>query len=240
MSQSVRASLAALVILGFLFGLSWIMNVRPDSALVLWLRWSAVFLIIVPGSVLIWARTIRDKAPDFLAKVNRRYFERDGFCYAVVIGSLKGGCHVVVYYQNRYSLPCEATVSLSPTKVAFRDVSELPSFKVKVACQGGEFGKAFRPWLPPARHQGKPATWDVAAQVDYSGGRGDLLRMRDGIRTAGLPEWVKVAGLAAGHLMYEKPARLTLKLPVVRSGQMDDQVDWQYETHWKLGDLIPS
>jgi len=238
MSQSVRASLAALVILGCLFGLSWIMNVRPDSETVRWLRGLSIPLVVVPGAVLIWAKTIRDKAPDLLAKVSRNYFERDGFCYCVAIATVKEVCQVTIFYQNRCSFLCDARVELTPTKVAFRDVSELPKFVVEISCQGGEFGKAFKPWTPPPAHQGKSAVWDVAAEVVYPKGRGDLLRMRDGIRTAGLPTWIKVAGLATGHFMYEKPARLTIKLPSVSGKQDENLADWKFEAIWNLGDPV--
>lgn len=240
MSQSARASLAALVVLGCLLSLAWMMNPQREGNSVWWVRGASVFLIVVPGAILIWAKRIKDKVPDFLRKVSRGYFERDGFCYLAVVGSVKGTCHVVVYYQNRYSLPCEATVSLSVTKVAFKDVSELPNLLIRVSCQGGEFGRAFKPWVPPAHHQGKSAMWDVAAEVNYPKGRGELLRMRDGIRTAGLPAWVKVAGLAVGHLMYEKPARTTIPLPIVKGEELQGDQEWQFETHWKLGDSIPS
>ncbi len=183
---------------------------------------------------------LKDKAPDLLARIVPRYFERDGFCFAIVPGTADHRGQLVFYYQNRYERACEGTIWMAPTKVAFKDVSDLPEFKVQVVCGGGEFGKRHCECGLPLRFRGESILWDVRAQTQYPNGRGKLLRMRDGLRVGGENQAGTFLALLlfVGAWYYKKPARIKIKFPD-EMFSVEYTSDWKQETLWKPGDRDP-
>ena len=61
-------------------------------------------------SVLIDAK---DKVPDLLRQTCGTYFERDGFCFAIVPAASEGQGRLDVYFQNRYASLAAARLSSS-------------------------------------------------------------------------------------------------------------------------------
>src|SRR5439155_18097341 len=95
--------------------------------------------------VLLYAMLRRDKAPDFLKRLSRSYFERDGFTFALLPSIHDGTCQMAVYFQNRYSKPCEAQVVIKPSREFFMTRRPIQQLAIGIACEGGAFGVAFVP-----------------------------------------------------------------------------------------------
>ena len=70
----------------------------------------ASFPALAVGSlgILLWSLTRKHKFPDFLRKTCGGYFERDGFCFAILPAATKGEGRLDVYFQNRFENPCRA------------------------------------------------------------------------------------------------------------------------------------
>src|SRR5260221_5498927 len=111
MGQSFRATLGALIIFaGLATCLFWaVQPVQGESWI--WIgRTGCSLVVVVSAVVLIWAKTRRSKAPDFLAEVNSSYFERNGLCFAIVPQVVGSQCQLSIYYQNRYERHCEGLI----------------------------------------------------------------------------------------------------------------------------------
>jgi hypothetical protein len=239
MGQSIRSTLGALIVFGGLAAcLFWaVQPVQGESWI--WVgRIISLAIVIIAGALLIYSKMLKNKAPDLLAKVCPNYFERNGLCFAIVPEVIGGQSKISIYYQNRYEHACETVVWLAPTKVAFKDVSELPEFKVKIACEGGEFGKMFCDFGLPLHFKSEAILWNVAASTKYPGGRGKLLRLRDGLRvgteakiSAG-QELLRFIG-AIAHFHSEKPARIYIKFPE-QMFSFPHLGEWKQETIWKF------
>ena len=244
MGQSIRATLLALLIFSSLACLMfWAVPAQPSEHGIWWVRIVSSCIFVVSLSFLIWSATFKDKAPDLLARIDPNYFERDGFCFAIVPEISDNGGRLSFYYQNRYERTCKGTIWMVPTKVAFKDISGLPELKVEVVCGGGEFGKRYCVCGLPLHFKGESILWDVAAQAKYPKGRGKLLRMRDGmrvgteIRFAAFRQLIRFIGFFV-HLHSEKPARIKIKFPD-EMFSVENISDWKQEAIWKTGDSFP-
>jgi hypothetical protein len=244
MGQSIRATLLALLIFSSLACLMfWAVPASPSEHGIWWVRIVSLCICLVCLSLLIWSATFKDKAPDYLAKICPKYFERDGFCFGIGPEVEGNQARISFYYQNRYERPCEGIIWLVPTKVAFKDISGLPEFKVEIICAGGEFGKKSCVCGLPLRFKGEGILWDVAAQTKYPNGRGKLLRVRDGIRVgteirfAAFRQIIRFVGFFVS-LHSEKPVRMKMKFRD-EMFSFENISDWKQETIWKIGDRDP-
>ncbi len=241
MGQSFRATLGAVMIFsGLAACLFWIIEPIQGASWIWIGRTSCSLLVVIPATVLIWAKTRKSKAPDFLMEVCSSYFERDGFCFAIVPQVVGSHCQLSIYYQNRYERQCEGRVWIVPTNVAFKDISSLPEYELDIVAAGGEFGRIFCMCGLPLQFKGKPILWNVAAKSKYPNGRGQLLRLRDGLRVgteakigAGR-KLLRFVG-ALGHFHSEKPAGITIQFPD-QAFVSSQTSKWNQETIWKLGD----
>src|SRR5262245_44251734 len=102
MGQSFRATLGAILILSGLVALIlWCLPPRSSSGCLWWgLRLLSTGLAILSVGTLIWARTLKNKAPDFLARISTWYFERNGLCFTVVPEVEGGRSLLSIYFQN--------------------------------------------------------------------------------------------------------------------------------------------
>jgi len=221
----------------------WAVRASPAEHGIWWIRFVSLGICLISLSLLIWSATFKDKAPDYLARICPKYFERDGFCFGIGPEVEGNQGRLSFYYQNRYERPCEGTIWLAPTKVAFKDISGLPEFKVEIGCAGGEFGKKSCACGLPLRFRGETILWDVAAQSKYPNGRGKLLRVRDGIRVgteirfAAFRQIIRFIGFFVS-LHSEKPVRMKIKFPD-EIFSFENVSDWKQETIWKTGDRDP-
>jgi hypothetical protein len=112
---------------------------------------------------------------------------------------------------------------------------------VDLRCEGGAFGVASAPIGIPAKFQGRKTRFDVAAATSYPGGRGALLRFKNGLRvgkadTSNLGSTVLTASLLLiGHVHYHRPARITFNLP---QGVVEEAppIEPTVEALWQPGD----
>lgn len=196
---------------------------------------------IVCLAPLIWAQTRKDKVPDFLYRVTPRYFERDGFCFAVVPQVVNGDCSMHIFFQNRYDRPCSAQLLIRASSGLFSGRPELSDISLGLSCGPAEFGRSTIPWAVPQNLQGKKVSLSLYAGVKYPDGRGTLLRYRDGLRvgSVGMDAWregLQIAGALGGALVISRPARIKLTLPSGVSSSMQDAISVDTKVIWKLGD----
>jgi hypothetical protein len=244
MKESLKSMLGGIVFLGCLGAITWLVDPPQGETWQYKVRWISLAMILVPIIVLIWATLRKDKAPDFLGKLTKRYFERDGFCFVLVPEVRDGVCWLTAYFQNRYEKPCRASIVLKPSSFFFKSNEQTKNLAMGVACEGAAFGKISAPWPVPLESQGKEASLDVAASVEYSQGRGKLLRYRDGLRVGAAKtdfwrEGLIVLGAMTGSIVINKSARTKLLLPKNVASELPESPQTKTEIVWKLGDALP-
>jgi hypothetical protein len=240
MNESVKATLGGIVFFGCLGAITWLVDPPPGETWQYKVRWISIAMIVLPLIVLIWATMRKDKAPDFLGKLTKRYFERDGFCFAVVPEAKDCRCWLTAYFQNRYEKPCRATIVLTSSSFIFKSNQQTKTMALGVACEGGGFGKISTPWPVPVESQGKEASMDVTASVEYVGGRGKLLRYRDGLRVGAAKtdfwrEGLIVLGALTGSIVLSKPARMKIRLLQNVTSDATEPFAAKIEMLWKYG-----
>jgi len=194
-------------------------------------------------SALVYSMTRRDMAPDFLRRVTRSYFERDGFTFAIVPQARDGVCYMRILFQNRFSEPCEAQVVLKPSRQFFMTRRPIDQVAVGIKCDGGAFGDASVPWGIPKQFQGKSQNTDIGASVRWPHGKGEMLRFRDGMPTRGpkldaFQVTTTVAGALGGMIVLHTPARCRIRLPANVAESVPDDSPIEFRTLWRPGDAI--
>lgn len=194
--------------------------------------WTPPFKIVLPLATLAFAsawlynRTPTfEEAPDVLGGIFPAYFERDGLCFAPELLAEDGVCWFNVYCQNRYDRPCRGTVYFFPmegTSATPGQPSEVQPMIAEIDCDGGEAAVVSFPYPVAAKWQGRIMVYDVAAAVEHPSGRGDLIRVREGIHvsppTSRQRETLKVAAIVVGGIFGRVPvegpkASCELRLP---------------------------
>ena len=225
---------------GALLSMMWLFGAPPRGEE--WqytLRWIGVAMLVVPIPILVWAQFRKDRIPDLLSRTLPRFFERDGFCFAVVPEAVDGSCRLAIYFQNRYERPCQAVIVLKGSQFLFRRQADVGSVNLGIACPAAAFGKSSIQWIIPAEAQGRQISLDVVASVKYPDGRGKLLRYKDGLRVgaAGTDVWregLQIMGAMGGAIVFHKPARISFTLPTGVATNSDVPPDCRTEILWKL------
>ncbi|PHS10676.1 MAG: hypothetical protein COA78_10980 [Blastopirellula sp.] len=184
----------------------------------------------------------RDEVPDYLHKLFGGFFDRDGFCFTFLTGTLNGVCYIEVYFQNKYERPCIGRIALQPAK-GFFGRKRIDAIICEVECDAAGFGVARIPVPLPLKVQGKKQKFEVGACVKYPNGKGRMLRFRDSmfIRTNSefgdaLGTTLAVGYILAGGLVIQKPATVTISLPADVAQEIPDGLKPEFKTLWKLGD----
>lgn len=216
----------------------------PQDQVIAWLKIILPVLCVSLLTLLIWAQSRRDKAPDFLAHVSRRYFERDGFCFALVPRVHQGHHAMDVYFQNRHDRCCAARVVLKVCAGPFTTRPEIGNLDSRVACGPAEYGYTSIPWPIPPQLQGTKLTLNIYADVRYPEGRGKLLRYRNGVRVRAASGDIVETGLfaaaaLAGHIVIARTANITVKIPAGVSSTLPDASSSRTWILWKPGDPVP-
>jgi hypothetical protein len=243
MNESIKAVLALIIAACALIGIVvWLPGATNEvSSTTWWLRIGCPILGVICLVPLIWAQRRKDKVPDLLFRITPRYFERDGFCFAVVPYSANGDCAMHVYFQNRYDRPCSAQILLRGSPGLFSGRPDVSDITLGVSCGPAEFGRSSIPWSIPSELQGKMISLSVYAGVRYPSGRGKLLRFRDGMRVGavGMDTWregLQVAGALVGALVISRPARIKLRRPSGASPTAQGSMAADTKIIWRLGD----
>jgi hypothetical protein len=185
MGQSVKAVLQLVMIVATIAAfLAWSDTDEADPPT--WRgRVAAPAVAAGVGALLLRNALRKDVLPDLLARRVRGYFERDGLSFAFVPTVRDGVCWMQLYFQNRYTNPCRADVVMRPP-VKTLGVRRLPlhTIETDVECDGAAFGVKQIPWPIPASMQGQKVRCEVGCATEYVGGRGKLVRFREGIRSS--------------------------------------------------------
>lgn len=240
MNESFKATLGAVIFFGCIGAVTWLVDPPQGETWQYKVRWISLALIVLPTVLLVWASRRKDKAPDFLRQHFGTYFERDGFCFVVRPEVKDGVCQLSVYFQNRYENSCRASVLLSPSSFFFKSNEPIQTLTFGVECEGASFGRIYAPWPVPAGSQGKVASLDVAASVQYPQGRGQLLRYRDGLRVGAASadfwrEGLVLAGALTGAIVISRPARMKFTLPTGVAAQLAEPPKSHTESLWRIG-----
>lgn len=233
MGESGKAVLALLMIVGMIGTvMAWMTDGAPWPAL-------AGFPALAVGSlgVLLWSLMRKDKYPDLLRQRCGGYFERDGFCFAIVPAAEEGQARLDVYFQNRFENPCQAQVVIRPSQQFFLNRRPIEMLTVEILCEGAAFGVASVPWAVPAKYQGKKQSFDIGAGVEYPAGRGAMGRYRDGLRVgkAGSRPWsgvLTLSGAVAGIVVLHQPAKIRVQLPRGVAEDVPEDATIRVETLW--------
>lgn len=184
----------------------------------------------------------RDLAPDLLSQ-HGKYFDRDGFCFHLLPSEAGGKCVFHLLFQNRYENACIARVALRP--VTFGGAHETMVY-MAVRCPGAAVGAAKLEVGVPAKLQGKKVSCDVGADVEYPGGKGKMLRFKDGIvlrsNTSFVDSFAQTTSLLAllgGSILLHRPARLKCTLPNNVAKELPSSVPEPAKILWEPGDALP-
>lgn len=185
--------------------------------------WS--FRIIFPA-VIIWFIYLlinyyraKDLAPDLLAQNFGLYFERDGFCFSLCPSVENGVMIVKVGFQNRYAKPSEAHIELKLFS-GLLEKDALGQKAIDVKCPPGGYGVIKWACGVPLKYQGKKARIETGATINYSEGRGEMVRFRDGTHVGGpkltssLTPLKVLLGLFIGYISHPAYSRFTLPINV--------------------------
>jgi hypothetical protein len=217
----------------------------PASPAVTWsARLGCPVAAFICLGILLWAHFRKDRAPDFLKQQFGQSFEQSGFCFHIACTTEGSIALLTLYFQNRYERECDARVVVTPSRGFWLNRPSGGTVAVDLICQGGAFGVTRVPWGIPHQYQGKTGSFDVAAAVRYPEGRGRMLRFRDGLAVGKttLDGWqvtLTVAGLLAGKVVMQKPAKFKMTFPAAVSTEARDDWPVTTETLWRPGDHEP-
>jgi len=186
----------------------------------------------------------KDLVPDFLYQEVKRYFDCNGFCFAIAAGVENGEAVINILFQNRHDRRVEGRVALRPAQ-GFLARAKIPIFGVDISCPPAGFGVARVPWPVPAKYQGTRQKFDVGADVRHPDGLGKCLRFRISLVLRGNANFknpfgtaMTVAGLATGAIIISTPASVTVTLPSNVAEVLPDVTAPAIITLWKLGDPV--
>jgi hypothetical protein len=128
--------------------------------------------------------------------------------------------------------------------VAFRPAAQVlglgrpdqDEVRVEIDCDGGAFGYATVPYGIHAKYQGKKLQFELIAITQFSGGKGKMLRFRDGLpvgkhHKSAADLAVTALSVLALHPHFTNSATFKLRLPNnVASealGEMNQQILWR-------------
>lgn len=228
MGQSAKAVLQFVLLMIVFVGIGlWIQEERNWPALA-----GLTLAAVAVCAVLYWASHREDLAPDILREEIGFYFERPGFCFAVVPVEVEDECVVHLFYQNRYANPCTARILLRHcTFLPKRAQNKLSPIAVQIDCAGAECGVMQIPWGIPKEYQGTTQTLDVGADVTYPNRRGKLLRFREGA-PVGDTNFRRARFLLVG-VSFNTPARCKLDLPMGVLESVPDVPSYLVKTLWR-------
>jgi hypothetical protein len=194
-------------------------------------------------ALLVWSEFRPDRAPDFLRRKARKYFDGNGLCFAVLPLVHNGGFAWHIPFQNRFERPCKALVAFRPAARGFGfGRPNLSEVRIELDCDGGAFGFATVPYGVPSEYHGKQLRFELIAVAHYPGGKGKMLRFRDGLAVGKHHKSAADTALAllttiALHPHFTHSAAFGLRLPESISTEAVGGATQQII--WRPGDPIP-
>jgi hypothetical protein len=237
MGESLKATLGGVIFLGLIGAfIVWAGKGIPLTPLVWSLRFLLPLLVFASAAALIWAARRPDRAPDFIRRFFRRPFERNGGCFYILPSVRDGICYLNVAFQNQYEKPCHL-------RVVAQSPIEPIGIAIDIPCAGGAFGLIRVPIAVPAKLQGKSVSFNVSAATNYSSGKGQLLRFKNGMRvgqanSSGLGTAAVTLGLLTVGVLAvgsSHPASATLPLPTSVAESLPPNLQPDLQTLWTPG-----
>ncbi len=180
-------------------------------------------LVVAVGLTLFWVLKFEDRLSDDLAKVNfGQYYEQDGLCFLPMIRVQPKGdayqAEISLYYQNRFSGPCEAVIHLRPPPGSFFSHHGKRDVHFAFNCKPGAFGVIHQPVAVAHEFQGLPVHVLLAAAVRYPHGHGERLRSTTGMECGTFDvDWALAFRQSehelSGEIELKDPAKINLVLP---------------------------
>jgi hypothetical protein len=242
MGESFKAVCAlVLVVAALIAAVAW-SDDQPNSTT--WIaRGVASFVAVLALVVLLKVHFRADLVPDYLWAAAGKYFNRDGFCFALNATVVDGVGYLVVSFQNQYDRQCRGQIGIRPARGFWMTRSEIQTIALEIDCAPAGFGVA-RVAIPLIREvQGKKQTFEVGASVEYSRGARRRLRFRDGVFLRANSEFgnafataIFVTGALCGRVILTSPATTTFMLPNGAAQELSGVDRPEVETLWKLGD----
>ena len=243
MGESTKAICALVLSVGAIAAaIAWIAD-RPDAAT--WsIRIGAPTLALMAIALILKLHFRADLAYDYLRDHAGTYFNRDGFCFAIVATAVDGIAYMDAYFQNQRDKPCVGRIALRPARGFFMGRAKIETITYEIECAPAAFGFARMAIPIPEKLQGKRQSFEVGASVDYPEGKGQRLRFHDGVFLRANTKFggsfgtaLTVAGAATGSIVLSKPATATVDLPVGVTEDIPDNLIPEIKTLWQLGDL---
>jgi len=241
MNQNTRQNLMVCTVAAIMIGgVAWLIPAKREPG-VWWFRLGAMVVLIWTIGFYYWASRRKDLAPDFLRRFGQ-FFEKDGFAFVVGTEVIDGVCYFLVYFQNRYERPCQATVMVRTSERFLAPQRHLPDATLSISSDAGAYGKAVSPWMLPTELQGKKVLVDVMAKRKYPRGRGKLLRVRSGLTVGSVPrsassDVLRFLGVFWG-IHAGRSARTEILLPTNVASTLSTAPEQIIQTIWKLGDAV--
>jgi hypothetical protein len=243
MSESIKAVLLFIMaVAAFAGSFAWV--AENPGPLVWTLRTGGPITAIAAIAGIVFLCIRRDRIADYLRAIaGDRFFNRDGFCFALSITEQDGICYLLAHFQNQYDQPSEGQIALRPARKFFGRRSQIDPLAFEIRCEPAAFGVAKIP-LPVSRDLlGSKQPFEVGASVRYPQGKGTQLRFRDGLflRTDSrfnnaFGTAVSVFGLMSGSFMTVKPATVTFVIPAMAASDVPESATAEVRTLWRLGD----
>jgi F0F1-type ATP synthase assembly protein I len=189
---------------------AWV-GARAERVSAAWV-WSWGIGMVIFSAAMVWAFQLKEAAPDFLAQLGLNYFERNGFCFALIPEEFNGLFLVNILYQNRYEGRCDSEILIKISGTG--GWNGTAASRLRISCKGAAFGRESIPWDISREAAGQKVTCFVGADVVYPEGYGQLVRSRDGIQIGSIEE----ASTSELLHLISSPARLEFVIPSGISG----------------------
>lgn len=242
MGESTKAVCAlTIIVCAVAAAFAWTAT-RPDA--VAWgFRIGSVLVGLMALGLLLALHFRADIEPDYLHATTGSYFNRDGFCFSIVVTPIDGVAYMSAFFQSQYDRPSRGQIALRPARKFLMGRAKFDAITFEIDCPPAGFGYTRLAIPIPAKYQGKRQSFEVGASVEYPDGKGQRIRFRDGIFLRANTQFkdrlstaLVVAGAASGTLVFNKPAHVKIQLPAGVAEEISNNLPPQTQTLWQLGD----
>ena len=187
-----------------------------------------------------------DLAHDYLRPITGSYFNRDGFCFALVATAVDGIAYLDVYFQTQFDRPCQGRIAVRPARGFFLTRAKIDTITFDIDCPAAGFGFVRFAIPVPAKLQGKKQSFEVGASASHPEGKGKRLRFHDGVFLRTNSNFSKpfgtaalIAGAATASIplvALAQPVTTSVALPSGVAEEIPENLEPVLKILWKLGD----
>jgi hypothetical protein len=241
MGESTKAVCALLIVVASFTTLSVWMADNPGVTI--WtLRIGAPLIGILSLAKIFFLHFRRDLEFDYLKSTIGNYYNRDGFCFALVATAEHDVAYMNMFFQTQYDRPCIGRIAARPSRGFFLTRANIAVITFEIECPAAAFGVASIAIPVPAELQGKRQSFNVGASIRYPCGKGRRLRFSDGIFLrsnsnfgSGFRTALTIASGAGGSVVLSKPATVKIELPTDVATDIPENIAPEIKILWQLG-----